>query len=316
MSNAALSPEAAPGRTSWSASATRAASTAGGTTTRFDSSSHCSTNGSGAMRKSFGAAASDEANQEARPRDLPSADMPSRVARIVERIALASEAAAAHALLVEGAQVLGAESALFTTFCRLHGGGAPSCRVMAVCDPIWLHRYLEAACFAHDPWIAYAASRSQPTIASSLKVVDATELNLLEVAAMAGFASVALIPAHSGGGSSRASLLCLGHSTPRHFETLPFHPIGACARMLALELHDWWLARLGRELMTRSRLTSADLVLLEHQALGHSSKRIAAELQISHCSVNSRFQRMNSRLGVANRRRAAQLAADCGLLSR
>ena len=79
-------------------------------------------------------------------------------------------------------------------------------------------------------------------------------------------------------------------------------------------MHDWWLARIRRELIVKARITQADLELLRHEYQGHSSKRIAAELQVSKSSTNSRFQRMNMKLGVPNRRLAARLAVECGLL--
>ena len=84
--------------------------------------------------------------------------------------------------------------------------------------------------------------------------------------------------------------------------------------MLALELHDWWLTRIRRELIVKAHITPSDVVLLRHQRQGHSSKRIAADLHVSKSSIDSRFQRMNTKLGVANRRMAAQLALECGLL--
>jgi DNA-binding NarL/FixJ family response regulator len=84
--------------------------------------------------------------------------------------------------------------------------------------------------------------------------------------------------------------------------------------MLAMELHDWWLTRLRRNLVVKARLSSDDLVLLQHQAQGHCSKRIAAELCVSKSSIDSRFQRMNAKLGVQNRRMAVKLAIDCGLI--
>jgi len=79
-------------------------------------------------------------------------------------------------------------------------------------------------------------------------------------------------------------------------------------------LHDWWLTRIRRDLIVKARITSADLVLLQHECQGHGSKKIAAALQVSKSSVNSRFQRMNAKLGVANRRMAVQLAVECGLI--
>ena len=74
------------------------------------------------------------------------------------------------------------------------------------------------------------------------------------------------------------------------------------------------MARIRRELLVRARITPSDLELLRHEYHGHSSKHIAAVLQVSPSSINSRFQRMNTKLGVPNRRTAARLAAECGLL--
>ena len=69
-----------------------------------------------------------------------------------------------------------------------------------------------------------------------------------------------------------------------------------------------------RELIVKVTLTSSDLVLLRHQQRGHSSKRITADLRVSQSSINSRFQRMNIKLGMANRRMAARLACAVGLI--
>jgi DNA-binding CsgD family transcriptional regulator len=174
--------------------------------------------------------------------------------------------------------------------------------------------YLDAGCFAHDPWLAYAAHHSEPIAASSLPVLDAEGQRVIALAQQNGFASAALVPAHSGTGHSRISLLCLGSTSPAFFEGEGFGRFRLGARLIAAELHDWWLARIRRELIVKARITQADLELLRHEHQGHSSKRIAAELHVSKSSINSRFQRMNMKLGVPNRRLAARLAVECGLL--
>ena len=110
------------------------------------------------------------------------------------------------------------------------------------------------------------------------------------------------------------SLLCLGSNTPGHFESCSDGHTRIGARALALELHDWWLNRVRRDLTLQARITGDDLTLLKHQRLGHSSKRIAAELKVSEASINSRFQRVNQKLGVTNRKMAARLACECGLI--
>jgi DNA-binding NarL/FixJ family response regulator len=109
-------------------------------------------------------------------------------------------------------------------------------------------------------------------------------------------------------------VLCLGSPALGHFESGGFGRFKIGARAMALELHDWWLARIRRDLIVKARITPSDLELLRHQRQGHSSKRIAAELHVSKSSINSRFQRMNTKLGVANRRMAARLASECGLM--
>ena len=236
-----------------------------------------------------------------------------RIGSVAERISSASGQATVQSLLSEGMAALGAENAIFVSFMR-ENLQVSSCRFMLACDPAWCRQYLEAGLIASDPWLAYASHHSEPLVASSLKVFEPERLRAIELATRNGFASAVLVPVHSGSSHTRVSLLCLGSWQAGQFEGITFGRFKLGARVLACELHEWWLARLRSELMARARITEADLELLRHQCLGHSSKRIAAELRVSRSSINSRFQRMNSRLGVANRRMAARLAAECGLI--
>jgi DNA-binding NarL/FixJ family response regulator len=238
---------------------------------------------------------------------------PARVASIAARITGANDQQSVHALFQEGVAALGATSAVFASFVRDDRDMA-ACRFMLACDPAWARLYVQQGHFVHDPWLAYAAHHSEPIVASALTVVDGDQRRVLDLAARAGFVSAVLVPAHSGAGHSRISLLCLGSSDSGYFEDEGLPRLRVSARMLAMELHDWWLARIRRDLIVKARITSADLVLLQHECEGHCSKKIASDLQISKSSVNSRFQRMNAKLGVANRRMAVQLAVECGLI--
>lgn len=246
-------------------------------------------------------------------RIVAASDYTERITAVAERITEARDQATVHALLTEGVHALGAENAVFVSFIR-DNADLSACRFMLVCEPDWCQRYLEAGCFAQDPWLAYAAHHSEPIPASTLPVLDAEGRRVIALAMENGFASAALVPAHSGAGHSRISLLCLGSTQPGFFEGEGFGRFRLGARLIAAELHDWWLARIRRELIVKARITPADLELLRHEQQGHSSKRIAAELHVSKSSINSRFQRMNMKLGVANRRLAARLAVECGLL--
>ena len=240
-------------------------------------------------------------------------DYAAQVNSIVVRIAGTSEQSAVLALLREGANALGAENAMFLSFVR-DDTVMSSCRFLLACDPQWCRLYLQTGCAANDPWLAYAAHHSEVIVARTLSALAPEQQRIVGLAAEHGFRSAVLAPAHSGAGHSRISLLCLGSSVPGFFEDPGFGYLRIGARSLALELHEWWLARIRRELIVKAHVTPHDLVLLRYEHEGQSSKRIAAALQVSKSSINSRFQRMNSKLGVANRKMAARLAAECGLI--
>lgn len=296
-------------------SRTLTASSDGATTTPYASSTPSSTSSSGARAANSGESLPDPKGPDAASLadHVASTDYLDRIGSVVERIANATEQAAVHSLLREGTIVVGAESAIFVSFVR-DNVDVSSCRFMLACDPAWCRQYLDAGLIAHDPWLAYAAHHSEPVIASTLSFAEPERRRAIELATRSGFASAVLVPVHSGAGHSRISLLCLGWPSRGYFEAGGFGRFKLGARALACELHEWWLARIRSELIARARITPGDLELLRHQCQGHSSKRIAAELRVSRSSINSRFQRMNSKLGVANRRMAARLAAECGLI--
>ena len=315
MSNAKKSPVTAPAPASPCSSPTARASSDGVTTTPLASSIHCSTSTSSATPTPFG-----ESNSEATPpraetllNRVADEHYLDRVVSIAVQVPAASDQQTVHALFRDGVAALGASCAVFVSFVR-DDRNLAACRFMLACDPAWGRIYVHDGHFAHDPWLAYAAHHSEPVVASALTVLDAEHQRVMDLAARAGFVSAVLVPAHSGAGHSRISLLCLGSSTPGYFESEGLPQLRVSARMLALELHDWWLSRIRRDLIMKSRITPDDLVLLQHQCQGHSSKKIAAELQVSKSSINSRFQRMNAKLGVGTRRMAVQLAIECGLI--
>lgn len=238
-----------------------------------------------------------------------------RVSKVVERVASAANPTEVHHLLRAGVAALGAERGALVTF-EKDRSELSSFRMMLDCPPQWSRRYLEQGGPRVDAWLAYAAGESEPVVASALNVIDPAQQSIVTLAVEAGFVSTLLIPAHSGTNHPRVSLLCLGHSEHGYFESEGLPRLRACARPLALEVHDWWLARIRRETLERSRITDRDLRLLEHFYLGHTSKYIGAELNVSRKAVNSRFQRLLAKLGVTSRKNAVRLAVDCGLIAR
>ena len=238
---------------------------------------------------------------------------PERVSQAIEQLAASRAPATAQLRLIHCVAALGAESALFASIQR-EDCQVSACHFMLACDPDWFRHHLYGDEVIHHPWLAYAAHHAEPVLASDL--VDALPRDHMVPRACAadGFASAFLVPAHSGQGHARTSLLVLGSAQRGYFEGEGLCRLRLGARALAAELHDWWWARQRHELVQRARLTPAELDLLRHERLGHGSKHIARALQSTESAVNSRFQRLNAKLGTHNRRAAARLAVESGLL--
>lgn len=317
MSNERTSHVLGPRHFSHSSSLPSKSSDSGATTTPFVSSIPCFTSTSNVKAESFGSSTSRQTSPLPTERRLSAVveadDYVARVSVAIERIEGARDQATLLKLLRISAHTLGAENAAFFSFVR-ESFDISTCRFMLACEPGWCQQYLDANSLAHDPWLAYAVHHGEPIVASVLHTGDLESRWVVDLASQNGFASAVLVPAHSGSGHSRISLLCLGAATPGYFESEGFNRFKLGARLLAAELHDWWMARIRRELIVKARITPSDLELLRHEYHGRSSKHIAAALQVSASSINSRFQRINAKLGVPNRRIAAKLAAECGLL--
>lgn len=294
--------------------ATQTASSGGATTTPFDSNIRSSTQEfNGTPLNSGGSAPSQLRSDTAALACVDSAtDTLDQINEIVDRIADARGESTLQSLLHDGAMLLGAEHAFFVSFTKSRGHQSAR-RFMLACDPAWCRDYVESGLATHDPWLAYAANHSQPIVASSLKICDQNRQRAVDLAARHGFVSAVLAPAHTGPRHSSVSLLCLGSATPGHFEASRAVRLRCGARTLACEIHGWWLRRAQEELVATSHITDAELDLLRRQCLGQTSKRIAAELRVTKSSINSRFQRLNSKLGVPNRRTAARLLSECGV---
>lgn len=252
--------------------------------------------------------------------DLPSlADLTSRsdyfgrVGEIVQRLPEAADEAEALALLKAAADCIGADSAAFGSFIR-DDPSHESYRFLLACDPVWCLEYGRRAWYAHDPWLNYALLHSEPVRASDIPVETSEEREIVKLAEEFGAKSAVIVPAPSSGSVTRIGVLCLGSSREGFFEGDGFVALKIVARSLAMELNEWWIDRIKRQLRTAARITPEDLALLRYERLGHGTKRIAEELGTTPSSVDSRFQRINAKLGVANRKAAATLAGEYGLI--
>ena len=241
------------------------------------------------------------------------ADYASRVSQVVQQVPSAADEAQALGLLSQAAHRLGADVAAFVSFIR-DDGSHESYRFLLACDPVWCCEYEKLAWYASDPWLIYALTHSEPVRSSQIVMNSKQQRAMLDLAAKFGFRSAVIVPAPSSGGLTRTGLLCLGSWTPGFFEDQGFIALKVSARGLAMELHEWWISRIKRELIANAHISDDDLALLRHERQGRSTKAIAAQMETTAGSIDSRFQRLNQKLGAPNRKAAAIIAAEYGLI--
>ena len=160
----------------------------------------------------------------------------------------------------------------------------------------------------------YASCDEEPTRASYLTYSSPEENAFIRAAAEHGFASALIAPAPSSVGLSRVGVLCLGSADPERFEGESYPRVRVLARALAMELHHSIAKSMREELLRGGSLTEADLHLLRCEAVGQSSKVIGAAMNLEAKTIDSRFQRVNAKLGAPDRRTAVRIARLYGLL--
>lgn len=235
------------------------------------------------------------------------------VTALVSQIAGADDPSEATQLLSQASQQLGADVAAFVSFIPDNESHA-AYRFMMACDPTWCFEYQQQSWFANDPWLDYAAHHSEPICASQLGTRTDAQRELRALAYRYGFRSTVIVPAPSSAGLNRVGLLCLGSNTPAFFEADGFVTLRTLARGLAMELNEWWIAQLCHEAFDDAELSERDLQMLRWEREGLNSKAIGRLLDMQPTSIDTRFQRINMRLGVPTRRAAAKVAAEYGLI--
>lgn len=237
----------------------------------------------------------------------------SRVLAVTSCVASAADEAHAVGALHDAASTMGVDAAAFVSFVR-DDDAHDSFRFLLACDPVWCAEYERRAWYALDPWLAYARTRTEPVRGADVPADSGVQRDIVELARRHGFRDALIVPAPASGMVTRLGVLCLGSEQEGFFADAGYATLKPLARSLAMELHAWWIERIRRELARSAQLTEEDILLLKHERQGHGTKAIATVLDATPNAINSRFQRMNARLGVPNRKAAAQLAAEYGLI--
>ena len=236
-----------------------------------------------------------------------------RVLQLLPLLTDARSSGEVMSLFREAVVGLGADVGVFLS-CVRDDATRTSFRSLWACDPAWPAEYASQRWFEHDPWLRYASCDAEPTRSSNLVCSSTKEVAFIRAVAEHGFASALIAPAPSSVGLSRVGVLCLGSADPERFEGENYPQVRVLARALAMELHHSIAKSMREELLQGVRLTEADLQLLRCEAAGHNSKVIGAAMSLEAKTIDSRFQRLNAKLGAPDRRTAVRIARLYGLL--
>ena len=217
------------------------------------------------------------------------------------------------AILAEASDLCGADAAAFASFVK-DDEACESYRFIVACDPTWCLEYESSASYMHDPWLEYTLHHAEATLAERIPARTVQGIEVVALARRFGFASAVVIPAQAPQGLTRLGALCLGSHKAGYFDEQTLTAVSVGLTGLVIRLHSWQIAMLRDELLARAKLSDDDLALLARQREGRSSKEIASMTNSSSQSVDSRWQRLNAKLGVSSRAAAARLAAEYGLV--
>ncbi len=236
-----------------------------------------------------------------------------RIADLAMRVTRELDPAEVTALLAEVSTACGADVAAFASFVK-DDEAYESYRFILACDPTWCLEYESNACYMHDPWLEYTRHHSEAALATQIPSRTGQEIQVVTLARRFGFESAIVIPAQAPQGLTRLGALCLGSSQTNYFDEQTLTSVSVAVTGFLTRLHAWQIAALRDELLSRARLSEDDLALLTQERKGRSSKEVASLTNSTSHSVNSRWQRLNAKLGVSSRATAAQLAAEYGVI--
>jgi len=237
----------------------------------------------------------------------------SRALKEIARVGSCVDDATVIEVLHDAKSALEVDHACFVSFVR-DDDSKESFRFLVACDPTWCLEYQRQGWYSGDAWLLYAATNSEPISASQIPLRTKSQRQAAALAAEHGMRSTYVVPAPASSGLSRLGVLVLGSEQSRFFDTDAVAPLKALARSLAMELHEWWVRQVRREIIATHRITHEDLHLLSRERAGMSTKEIAEELGTTVSAIDSRFHRLSTKFNTPNRRATARLAAEYGLI--
>lgn len=241
------------------------------------------------------------------------ANYPAQALDAIVQIPAATDPPELLVRLVNATAAIGASASLFSAAIP-EGGPEPSCLTLFACHPDYAPAQDGLGPILAHPWFRFARTHTIPGTDRQVRIEEGADQEAIDLASQYGFRSCFIVPTPAGANLDRLEMLCLGSEEADDFEGAEAQIVRTLARSLAAELHDWLTRYLQQRLRAAARLKETDVDLLAMEWRGLGTKEIAQLTGLSIASVDSRFQRINTRLHCAGRRASATRAAAYGLL--
>ena len=188
-------------------------------------------------------------------------------------------------------------------------------RYLVGCEPEWCFLYNQNKWYAIDPFIDYALKNTSPVLASDIPLNTRGQQRLMAEAAEHGFRSGIVVPAHSRS-AIRIGILYLGTSEGPERAHESFHKHRNLMRAFALELLEWWDAKLREAGLEALDLDELDVDLLTKAQEHATAEEASRELGVTLSCVRGRYERLTRKLEALNKRNAVEKAVALGLIKR
>lgn len=240
-------------------------------------------------------------------------DHPACALDAIGRIHLAKDPPELLEQLMHATVAIGATASLYTAAIP-EGGSELSSFSLFACHPGFAHEQHTRGPLLNHPWFRFARTHTTPGTNHQIPLPQGSDVEAIELARRYGFTSCLVVPTSAGADLEWLEMLCLGSWEEDAFVGEDARIVRTLARSLAAELHDWLTEHLRQRLQQAARLRAIDVDLLTLERQGLGSKEISLRTGMSITSVDSRFQRINTRMNCANRKASARRAAAYGLL--
>ena len=204
------------------------------------------------------------------------------------------------------------ESYVFVVLVR--NGMREHYRYLLGCDPGLCYRYFQNKWYAIDPFIDYALRNTSPVLTADVPNKSAGQKRMRQDAETNGFRNGIAVPAH-GSSSSLVGVLYFGTDAGPDHARRSLGKHRNLMRALALELLEWWNARLCANGMMEFNLDRIDIDLLCMAREQATTNDAAAKLGLTTFCAKKRYATLTRRLGVPSKRHAVEKAVEIGLIT-